>query len=976
MATVQELLVKITGDASNFTKAIEETKNAGTQVGSAFEKVGSTISSIGTAATGALTVPIVGAATTAVNKFAEVDKTMQLTNKTMGNSAQEAQLLDKAMKEAAANSTFGMNDAATASLNFARAGLNAQEAASALAPAMNLAAGEGGNLDTVSAGLTATINGFGDSFSKAENYADVFAAACNKSALDVDSLSSAMSVAAPIFSAAGYAVEDAALYMGTMANAGIPASEAANSLKTGLARLISPAKEGSVWMEALGINIVKSDGTMKDSVTVQKELHNAFADLSEEEKIAAASAIFGKNQMSKWLALIETAPEDVVALSNELNNCSGTTKEMADTMMGGFGGSIESLKSSIDVLMTSLGELLAGYLSPIIGKIQGVVDKLNGLSNEEKTQLIHVAGLIAALGPLLLVFGKITTVIGTIITSFSKIAPLFSTVGEASGIASAGLTGIASAAGILVAGIALIGGAVYSMIQSFGGVQGLLDEIKGHVDKFINGIKSAVDKFGLTKKIDKLKEKLSGLGDSLGGLKSLWQILFTAIEKVATVMGTVIIGAISGLVDALSGVISIVTGVINILGGLADIIVGVLTGDMERAGQGFSKIWEGIKNVVSGAVNFIKGIVGGFVDAIKGFFSGLKYALIGDPIVIDMWNGIKKVFSESIKKVVDGVKQFVENIKEFFTKMKDKVVEIVTNLKDKTTEKFNDLKDKVKDKVTELKDKAIEKFNSLKQDATNKFEEMKTNVVSKVDNIKSSVTEKFENIKSNISTKVNDAKTAVQNKFEEIKTGISSKLSEAVSTVQNKASEIKNNISNKMGEAAANAHQQFDQIKNGISSKMAEAVGYVQQNLSHITNAFNGINLTSIGSNIISGLLNGLKSAWNAVSTWVNNACKTIKDSFAKAMKIGSPSKVFYQYGSWIDQGLVNGLSSGFPDITRAINGMSDVVSTNFNVSLEGEANDRNTGNTTVNLNGDYMFNDKESMDYFLNRLGLALNRI
>lgn len=53
------------------------------------------------------------------------------------------------MKDAAANSTFGMKDAATATLNFARAGLSAEEAAAALAPAMNLAAGEGGNLDTV-----------------------------------------------------------------------------------------------------------------------------------------------------------------------------------------------------------------------------------------------------------------------------------------------------------------------------------------------------------------------------------------------------------------------------------------------------------------------------------------------------------------------------------------------------------------------------------------------------------------------------------------------------------------------------------------------------------------------------------------------------------------------------------------------------------------------------------------------------------
>ena len=219
--------------------------------GEKIKDVGGKVTEIGTNLTQKLTVPLVAVGGIAVAKFAEVDKTMQLVNQTMGNTADQADMLNQAMKDAASNSTFGMSDAANATLNFARAGLTAEEAAAALAPAMNLAAGEGGNLDTVSAGLVATINGFGGSFSEAGHYADVFANACNNSALDVDSLSNAMSVAAPVFSAAGYSINDAALYMGVMANAGIDAEQAANSLKTGFARLVDPPKEAADAMEQL-----------------------------------------------------------------------------------------------------------------------------------------------------------------------------------------------------------------------------------------------------------------------------------------------------------------------------------------------------------------------------------------------------------------------------------------------------------------------------------------------------------------------------------------------------------------------------------------------------------------------------------------------------------------------------------------------------------------------------------------------------
>ena len=323
-------------------------------VGDKMKTVGNKIAGVGQDLTTKVTLPLVAAGTVAVNKFADVDKTMQLVNKTMQNSDEEAAMLSKAMKEAAMNSVFGMTDAAQAALNFARAGLDAKEASAALAPAMALAAGEGGNLEGVSAGLVGAINGFGDSFNNTSHYADVFANACNNSALDVDTLAHAVGVAVPVFNTAGYAIEDVTLYMGIMADKNIDADKAANSLKTGLARLVAPAKEGADAMEALGISVTDASGHMKDTITIQRELHDAFAGLSEAEQIAAASAIFGKNQMAPWLALINTAPEEVEELNGKLRE-TGTAMEMSNSMMQGFGGAMERLKSVIDVAVTSLG---------------------------------------------------------------------------------------------------------------------------------------------------------------------------------------------------------------------------------------------------------------------------------------------------------------------------------------------------------------------------------------------------------------------------------------------------------------------------------------------------------------------------------------------------------------------------------------------------------------------------------------------
>ena len=375
-------------------------------LGTKMEALGTKIAGVGDKLTMRLTMPLALLGAKTVKSFAEVDKTMTLTNSTMGNTAEQADLLTNAMKDAAANSTYGMSDAATATLNFARAGLSAEQAAAALAPAMNLAAGEGGELDTVSGGLVATINGFHGSFNEAAHYADVFANACNNSALDVNSLSSAMSVAAPIFSAAGYTVNDAALYMGVMANNGIEADKAANSLKTGLARLVSPAKEGAEMMKKLGVEVTNADGSMKDSVQIQNELHDAFANLSESEQIAAASAIFGKNQMAPWLALINTAPGDVEKLNKALQE-NGTAGQMAADMMGGFGGSLEKLKSSLDVAGYSLGSALAPAISKVADGIQKAVDWFNALPPSAQQTIATVGLIVAAIGPVLAIGGRL-----------------------------------------------------------------------------------------------------------------------------------------------------------------------------------------------------------------------------------------------------------------------------------------------------------------------------------------------------------------------------------------------------------------------------------------------------------------------------------------------------------------------------------------------------------------------------------------
>lgn len=561
---LQREIIETESKLKHFEGELRRVGNAKlTALGAQFKAIGDKMTAVGKQMTTKVTVPLAMAGTLAAKKFAEVDKTMQLTNSTMGNSAEEAQLLNQAMKSAAASSTYGMSDAATATLNFARAGLSAKQAASALAPAMALAAGEGGELDTVSAGLVATINGFHGSFDDAAKYADVFANACNNSALDVNSLSTAMSVAAPIFSSAGYSVKDAALYMGVMANNGIEANKAANSLKTGMARLISPSAEGAAMMEKLGISVTNADGSMKDSVQIQKELHDAFGQLSESEQIAAASAIFGKNQMAPWLALINTAPGDVDALSAALDK-EGTAMEMQSAMMSGFAGSIEQLKSGLDVLLTSLGEALAPIIQKVVAGVQMLVNWFNSLSPAMQQVIAVIMVVVAAIGPVLVILGTIASAIGSIITLVGTLGPALAGLG---GVFAA-LTGPVGIVIAIIAALIAIGVLLYKNWDTIkakaaevkawviaqwnalkASVSAIFNSIKATASAVWNGIKSAV-----TSAANTIKSMVSGAFNSLKGtVSAAWNAIKTAItHPIQTAVGLVS-AAISKIKSIING---------------------------------------------------------------------------------------------------------------------------------------------------------------------------------------------------------------------------------------------------------------------------------------------------------------------------------------------------------------------------------------------------------------------------------------
>lgn len=596
---------------SSFKKTIE-TLTAGTKKAQnawkSVEKFGNGISSLGTKATAAVTMPLVGLAAASATEFGSVDKSLKLVQQTMGATDAEAKGLESAIKSAAANSVYGMQDAADAALNFARQGFDAAQAADMIAPAMDLAAGTATDLSVITGGVGNALKIFSDQGLNAMDASNMLAKAQAQANTTVQDLFDAMSTAGPMLDSVGWSFKDLAVITDVFGDAGISGSKGAEALKTGLARLASPAKDGADALKQLGLNFFDSTGKMDDMLTMQKKLHDSFAGLNDQEKMSAASAMFGKEQMGRWLTLIEQSPDTFAQYTAGLKDSTGAANNMANALLSGPGGAVEKLKSSFDVFKYTVGDTVANTITPFVEKVTGLLDKFNNMDEAQQKQIIKWAAMAAAVGPGLIAFGKVISTIGRVgmsVNKFigiaSKAAGGFKELHTGAGLAKAAIAAITSPVGIVLGVIAALAIAVIA--------------IKTHFDTFKAGLSGASPAF------EKIRANFQKIKDAL-------QPFIDKVVEVASVVmdvfGNVFAGAcgaaVSFFAGAFAGITQYITGFINVVQGIITFITGVFTLDWEKAWSGVQQIFSGIVDEIMGLISMVTGAFGGLANGVKAIF--------------------------------------------------------------------------------------------------------------------------------------------------------------------------------------------------------------------------------------------------------------------------------------------------------------------------------------------------------------------
>lgn len=265
-------------------------------------------------------------------------------------SASDMAKLEAKAKEMGATTIFSATESAEALKYMAMAGWKTDQMLAGLPGIMNLAAASGEDLATTSDIVTDALTAFGMSAEESGHFADVLAQASSNANTNVSMMGETFKYAAPVAGALSMNVEDVAVGIGLMANAGIKASQAGTSLRRILLEMGKDIKVSSDSMGEMIVKTTNADGTMRTFSDIVVDLRSAFSGLSDAEKKSNAQLLVGKNAVSGFLSIINASQADFDKLTNSIQNADGAAARMAAQMNDNLKGDVTIMNSALEGL--------------------------------------------------------------------------------------------------------------------------------------------------------------------------------------------------------------------------------------------------------------------------------------------------------------------------------------------------------------------------------------------------------------------------------------------------------------------------------------------------------------------------------------------------------------------------------------------------------------------------------------------------
>lgn len=682
MAVIRNLVVKITADIGALKKGLQEAQDA-------MANVSSQLSGAGKVMSAALTAPLAGMAAASLKAGADFEAGMSSVKAVSGATGEEMKQLEELALKMGAETKYSAKEATSGIEELIKAGVSVKDImGGGLKGALSLAAA--GEIELADAAEIAStvLNSFKADGLNVAQAADILAGAANASATSVQEMKFSLSMCSAVASAVGLSFKDTSTALAVFAQNGLKGSDAGTSLKTMLMNLQPSTDKQVELFKKLGLTTAQgtsafynAQGKLKGMAEIAGLLQKSMKNLTDAQRLQAMETLFGSDAIRAANILYKEGADGFNKMQSEMGKV--TAEEVAAERMNNLKGSLEQLKGSIETLQIVSSKAFLPILKQLADKATILVNKYMELNPEIRKWVTIILAAVAAVGPLLMILGGLST-------GLSVLSGVFAAIASPIGI-------------VVVAIAALVAGFIWlmktnegfrnSVLNAWSQIQSVFKDVLGFIQarvaEVLPGIKTKFTEVlgnilsflkdfaaNAVKAFKLFIDGFKGTGDP-GAMASGWE---TAFYRIGSVVSTVFNGLVSVIQPVMQTIFKIISDVVAGIWGfwntygqqIFDTAVGIFNGILafiqpilaqlfasfaQFAGY-LTPIWESIKTLIFS----LWGVIQQLWTLLQPVFIALGAAIaviLG--IAVGVLNGIIQALGPFIQAVLGAV-NFIVNL--------------------------------------------------------------------------------------------------------------------------------------------------------------------------------------------------------------------------------------------------------------------------------------------------------------------------
>jgi TP901 family phage tail tape measure protein len=240
----------------------------------------------------------------------------------------------------------------------------------------------------------------------------------NETAATMEDLITSMAKSSGVARSAGVTVRELAAMTAALVPAAGNATEAGNSLKTIISRMMAPTKAMTDILSEMGIVVSDPDWLGATATERLSEIAFAFKDLSTAQQAQAASVLAGRRQVSRFSILMEEMANTQGFYAKALEASSDEARNLA-TFQKELNTVLESNPRKWDIMTNSIRNTMASAFIPLmpaimslVGLIAQLAQAFSELNPETQRIILFSLAVVAVVGPLMSLAGSLMQLVG------------------------------------------------------------------------------------------------------------------------------------------------------------------------------------------------------------------------------------------------------------------------------------------------------------------------------------------------------------------------------------------------------------------------------------------------------------------------------------------------------------------------------------------------------------------------------------